>query len=81
MIIERINNQIKPSVSNMILVTPDPSGSDSKLGATRGKTTQLKIAIGKVARTQIPRILTRLYWSFVLNASWDGFAVIISLLL
>ena len=76
MIMERTNSQIKPNASNTTLVTPEPSGSDRKSGATSGKTIQLKIAIGRVAAAQMPRILARLYRSFVPTAFYDAFVVI-----
>ena len=61
MIMERRNNQIKPRVSKITLVTLEPSGSDSKSGANSGKMIQLKMAIGRLAAAQMPIIFTRLY--------------------
>jgi len=61
MIMEKTNSQIKPSMSNITLVTLDPDVSDLKSDAISGKTFQLKKASGKVAAAQMVRILTRLY--------------------
>src|SRR3712207_971462 len=68
MIMERTNNQIKPSVSSTTLVTPDPKGSDSKSGATSGKTSQPRMPIGTAASAQIPRIFAREYCSVRLSS-------------
>ena len=63
MIMERTNNQINPSVSSTILVTPDPRGSDPKSGATSGMTIQLRMPIGTTASAQMPRIFASEYCS------------------
>ena len=60
---ERTNNQIKPTVSSTIRVTPAPSGSEPTSGDTAGNTTQIRIPIGTAARAQMPRILASEYCS------------------
>src|SRR5215207_9590409 len=67
MIIDRTNNQIKPSVSSTNLVTPDPRGSASKSGASSGKMIQPRTPIGAAASAQIPRIFAREYCSLCLS--------------
>src|SRR5215211_620888 len=63
MIMDRTNNQTKPSVSSTTRVTPDPRGSEPESGASRGKAIQPRTPIGTVASAQIPRIFAREYCS------------------
>jgi hypothetical protein len=60
---DRTNSQNKPSVRSTSLVTPAPSGSVSKSGARRGKTSQPRTPIGSAARAHTPRILASEYWA------------------
>src|SRR3712207_6149489 len=68
MIVDRTNNQIKPSASSTILLTPNARGSDSKSGASSGKTIQPRMPIGTVASAQTPRIFAREYCSVRLSS-------------
>src|SRR5215204_1010893 len=70
MIMDRTNNQIKPSASSTTLVTPDPKGSDSKSGASSGKAIQPRMPIGAAASAQIPRIFAREYCSLIDFLPW-----------
>src|SRR5215211_9506306 len=59
MIMERTNNQIKPTVSSTIRVTPAARGSEPTSGDTAGNTTQLRIPIGMAANAAL-RAATRI---------------------
>jgi L-asparagine transporter-like permease len=81
MIIDRMNCQIKPTVSTPTLVIAAPMGSSVLSGANAGATIQPRMLIGTAAAAQIPRILARLYCPSVPTAFRDTFLVIFVLLL